>query len=328
MTSPSFSPESWNLLTSAQLSRSAVAGEELADMASGDDRIVVLTADLKYSNRTADFEVAHPGRFFNMGIAEQNMVGVAAGMATLGYVPYVATFASFIGLLCAEQIRTDLAYPGLKVRILAHHSGISLGYYGTSHHATEDIGMMRSIAGLSIVAPCDARSLRVALRQSLDLDGPVYFRLSRGRDPDVYDDLSVANWRFGKAAWLREGADLTILAHGTTVAPALQAAQLAENDGLRVAVSDMHTIKPLDVEAVRRAAASRMGMLVVEEHNTVGGLATAVADAVAELGLQTRLRRLGIPDEYAPIGPPTALYDHYGLTGEKIAARVKAMVTN
>ncbi len=327
MTSPPLSRDSWNLLTSARLSASAVAGEELAELASSDSRIVVLTADLKYSNRTADFDAIHPDRFFNVGIAEQNMLGMAAGLATFGYVPYVATFASFVGLLCAEHIRTDLAYPGLKVRILAHHSGISLGYYGTSHHATEDIGMMRSIAGLSIIAPCDARSLRAALRQTVDLDGPVYIRTSRGRDPDVYDDQSIKAWRYGTATWLREGPDLSILAHGTTVAPALEAADLLAQEGLEVSVVDMHTIKPLDLAAIRRAAGARMGMLVAEEHNTIGGLATAVADSLAELRLPAPLKRIGIPDEYAPVGPPAALYDHYGLTGTGIALRVKAMAS-
>ena len=142
-------PASWDLSTAARLAHAAVAGEVLAALADDDERIVVLTADLKFSNRTVDFERRHPDRFFNVGIAEQQMVSMAAGMATFGYVPYVATFASFVGLLCAEQIRTDLAYPGLPVRVLAHHAGISLGYYGTSHHATEDIGVMRSIAGLT-----------------------------------------------------------------------------------------------------------------------------------------------------------------------------------
>jgi transketolase len=309
------------------LSRSAVAGEELAELASSDDRVVVLTADLKYSNRTADFEAVHSARFFNAGIAEQNMIGMAAGLATFGYIPYVATFASFVGLLCTEHIRTDLAYPWLKVRVLAHHSGISLGYYGTSHHATEDIGTMRSIAGLSIVAPCDTRSLRAVLRQTLDLEGPLYIRTGRGRDPDVYDDQSIKAWRFGAATWLREGPDLSVLAHGTAVAPALQAAQLLGQEGVEVSVVDMHTVKPLDLAAVRQAAAARWGMLVVEEHNTIGGLATAVADSLAELGLSARLARIGIPDEYAPVGPPTALYDHYGLTGAGIALRAKAMVS-
>ena len=144
-------PASWDLATSEKLNRSSVAGEVLAEPADTDSRIVVLTADLKYSNRTVDFERRHPGRFFNVGIAEQNMVSMAAGMATFGYVPYVATFASFLVLLCAEQMRTDLAYPNLPVRLLAHHAGISLGFYGTSHHATEDLGLLRSMANMTVV---------------------------------------------------------------------------------------------------------------------------------------------------------------------------------
>ena len=178
---------------------SFVAGTTLSELADGDPRIVVLGADLKYSNRTSDFAERHPGRFFNLGIAEQNMMSVAAGIASFGLIPYVGTFASYAGLLCAEQIRTDLAYTGMRVRVLAHHAGISLGYYGTSHHATEDVAILRSIAGVTVVAPCDARSLDAALRQTVELPGPVYLRLGRGRDPDVYQPGTIGAWRLGRA---------------------------------------------------------------------------------------------------------------------------------
>jgi transketolase len=155
---------SWNLQTSGQLARSAVAGMVLADMADDNPDIMVLTADLKYSNGTVEFERRHPTRFLNVGIAEQFMVSAAAGLSTMGFIPYVATFASFVGLLALEQIRTDLAYPNLKVRILAHHAGIAMGYYGTSHHALEDIAALRALPNLTILAPCDALSLEAVLR--------------------------------------------------------------------------------------------------------------------------------------------------------------------
>ena len=162
----------------------------LADIADKDERIEVLTADLAYSNGTIEFARRHPDRFYNIGIAEQNMVSIAAGLATCGTIPYVSTFASFLGLLCCEQIRTDLAYPNLPVRLLSHHAGISMGYYGTSHHATEDIGIMRSIANVKIISPADGYSIEQALYQTVDTEGPIYFRLGRGRGIRKYMHLA------------------------------------------------------------------------------------------------------------------------------------------
>ena len=223
-------PRSWDLAGAAELAHSFVAGEVLADLADYDDRIAVLTADLQYSNGTSEFAERHPGRFRNVGIAEQHMVSMAAGMATFGLIPYVATFASFVGLLCAEQLRTDLAYPGLQVRVLAHHAGISLGFYGTSHHATEDLGLLRAMAGMTVIGPCDARSTEQALRATVDHDGPIYFRLGRGRDEDVYA-ATGADFAVGRHTVLRTGDDVTIAANGIGVSAALAAAaSLARED--------------------------------------------------------------------------------------------------
>lgn len=320
---------SWDLLASTRLAHSAVAGEVLADIADEDDRIVVLTADLAYSNRTADFESRHPGRFLNVGIAEQNMVSVAAGLATFGFIPYAATFASFLGLLAAEQLRTDLAYPGLPVRLLAHHAGISLGFYGTSHHATEDLGLLRSIAGMTVVCPCDAASTAWALRATVEREGPVYFRLGRGREPDVYDEAAAADLELGRLALLRDGGDLTIVANGVTVAPSLAAAdRLAAEHGLEATVVDAHTVRPFDADGLCAVAARTGHLLVAEEHNVVGGVASACADALVDGGLAgVRVARLGMPaDEYALIGPPTALYRHYGLDADGIGAAAQALM--
>ncbi|MBS1878002.1 MAG: transketolase [Actinobacteria bacterium] len=318
---------SWDMATSEGLSRAAVSGEVLADLADDDPRIVVLTGDLKYSNRTVDFEKRHPGRFYNLGIAEQNMVSVAAGMATFGLRPYAATFASFLGLLCAEQIRTDLAYPGLPVRLLAHHAGISLGFYGTSHHATEELGLMRAMAGMTVICPCDAASTRAALRSTVDRDGPIYFRIGRGREPDVYD-AAAETFEVGKLAELRRGADLAIVANGITVAPALEAAELLVADGIECSVLDAHTVRPFDADGLCEVARSCGHLLVVEEHNVYGGLASACADALVDGGVDgVRLGRLGLPaDEYSLIGPPTHLYRHYELDAQGIAGRGKALL--
>lgn len=317
---------SWDLATSATLARSMVAGEVLADIADDDDRIAVLTADLKYSNRTAEFEERHPDRFVNVGIAEQNMVTMAAGMATFGYVPYVSTFASFVGLLCAEQIRTDLAYPNLPVRILAHHAGISLGFYGTSHHATEDIGITRSIANLTVIGPCDASSTEMALQQTVETEGPVYFRLGRGREPDVYGH---ADQRFevGRCATLREGGDLTIVVNGITVSAALEAAERLAADGIEAGVIDAHTLRPFDSETVIESVARSGRLLVAEEHNTVGGLASLCVESIGEAGLSVAIERIGMPvDEYALIGPPFHLYKHYEMDAAGIESRARAML--
>jgi transketolase len=306
-------PQTWDLATSYRLASSFVAGEVLADIADEDERVVVLTADLKWSNRIVDFERRHPGRFVNTGISEQNMITMAAGMATFGHVPYVAGFASFIGLLCAEQIRTDLAYPELPVRILAHHTGISLGFYGTSHHATEDLAFMRSIAGLTVICPCDAASLTKALWDTVDRPGPVYFRIGRGRDQDV-NGPDVSRFEVGKLSVLKDGTDLVIIANGITVAPALEAAAQLEQAGVSVAVADAHTIRPFDADTFCAIAGEVGRVLVAEEHNVIGGVASACADALVDRSVQhVVLKRLGIPDEYAPIGPPTRLYEHYRL---------------
>lgn len=332
MTEPYFAPvpsdpESWDLATSERLSRSAVAGETLASLAEEDGRIVVITADVKFSSSTVQFQRRHPDRFFNVGIAEQHMVSMAAGMATFGYVPYVATFASFVGLLCAEQMRTDLAYPGLPVRVIAHHAGISLGFYGTSHHATEDLGLLRSMANMTVVCPCDAYSTARAITATVDLPGPLYLRVGRGREPDVYP-ADAANFEVGRLTCLREGGDLAIVANGVTVAAALSAAEALAVEGIETAVLDAHTVRPFDADGLRAVAARTGRLLVAEEHNVIGGVASACADALVdgEVG-GVKFARVGLPvDEYSLIGPPTHLYRHYGLDADGLAAAARLLL--
>jgi transketolase len=321
------SGDSWDLAGMELLSKSAVAGKVLAAMGDEDPDIVVLTADLKFSNQTVDFERAHPERFINVGISEQHMVTMAAGMASVGMKPYVATFAPFVGLLAGEHIRTDLAYPGLPVRIIAHHAGIAIGFYGTSHHATEDLGLMRSIAGLTVVCPCDATATEAALRQTADLPGPVYFRVGRGRDVDVYDERPGA-WRFGEAAVLREGDDLTIVANGITVSGALEAAAALAADGVEATVIDAHHVRPFDDATIAEHAGRSGRLLVAEEHNVVGGVASACAETLVEHGLAgVKMARIGMPaDEYSLIGPPTHLYRHYDMDGAGIETKARELL--
>ena len=301
-----------------------ILGEELADLAETDPRIVVATADLANSSRTRDFANRHPARFIDFGIAERNMITAAAGMASCGMVPYVATFAAFCGILAAEAIRTDCAYPRMPVRIIGHHSGISMGFYGTSHHSLEDIGMMRTIADLTVVCAADANQLRAILRASLDHPGAMYIRLGRGRDAEVYSEVP-ADFRFGKAATLRDGRDLTIIATGSQVHASLAAADRLISEGRSVRVLDMHTIKPLDVETVRAAAAETGAILTVEEHNVIGGLGSAVAEVLAG-GPAIPFHRPGIHDEFSLIGPPAALYAHYGLDADGVTRTARELL--
>ena len=287
--------------------------------------VVAGSADLQYSNGLNKFAKAFPDRYIQFGISEQNMVSVAAGMATCGLTPFVATFASFLGLLCCEQIRMDVAYSAQPVRLIGHHTGISLGFYGTSHHATEDIGTMRSIADLAIVSPADGPQLAAAIHASAHYDKPIYFRISRGRDPIVYDN--GATFEFGKAVVHSTGEELTIIACGMAVHGALEAAAKLNAAGRSVGVIDMASIKPIDRYAILRAATQSKRMMTVEEHNVLGGLGSAVAEVLADEGVGVKLLRHGIYDEYSLIAPPLHLYAHYKLDAagiEEMALRALA----
>lgn len=275
--------------------------------------IVAGSADLQYSNGLNRFAAAFPERYISFGISEQNMVSVAAGIATTGVVPFVATFASFLGLLACEQIRMDVAYGAQPVRLIGHHTGISLGFYGTSHHATEDIGTMRSIADLTIVSPSDGAQLEAAIRASVEWDQAIYFRIGRGRDPVVYE--GGTEFRFGKAHVHGFGEDLTIIACGIAVHAALEAAAEMNSNGHSVGVVDMASIKPIDRDAILEAAdrSRTRKLMTVEEHNILGGLGAAVAEVLTDEGKGIKLKRHGIHDTYSLIAPPTHLYAHYKL---------------
>ncbi|VVP94351.1 1-deoxy-D-xylulose-5-phosphate synthase [Pseudomonas fluorescens] len=290
--------------------------DALIELVEKGEPIVAGTADLQYSNGLSKFAQLHPERFVQFGISEQNMVSAAAGMAAVGMKPFVATFASFLPLLCCEQIRMDVAYSALPVRLIGHHAGISLGFYGTSHHATEDLAIMRSIADITVVAPADGNQLKAAILASANHPQPIYFRIQRGRDPVVYE--TVPDFVFGKATVHLTGDELTIIATGSTVHPALEAARALNAAGRSVGVIDMTTIKPLDREAVLTAARNSRSILTVEEHNIIGGLGGAVCEVIAEEGIGVKVRRHGLYDEYSLIAPPTHLYRHYRLDGAGI----------
>jgi transketolase len=290
----------------------------LCDLVDEGHPIVAGTADLSYSNGLVRFAKAHPERFIQFGISEKHMVSAAAGLAAAGMIPYVASFASFLALLTCEQIRTDAAYSALPVRLIGHHAGIALGFYGTSHHATEDLAITRSIADLVVIAPADGPQLAAAIKATVRHPQPIYFRIGRGQEPNVYPD--DVRFELGKAVVHREGDELTLIVCGTMLCPAIAAVDALRASGRSVGLIDMPTIKPIDRGAILTAA-SRSGLiLTVEEHNTLGGLGGAVSEVLAEAGAPARLVRHGIDDEYSLIAPPTHLYRHYRLDAAGIEA--------
>lgn len=319
-------PASWNIETSLAKLPALTMGDELVRMAETRDDIVVLTADLAYSNGTVVFRERFPDRFINAGIAEQNMMSMAAGLAASGFTPYVSTFASFASLLCAEQLRTDMAYTKLPVRILAHHSGISMGFYGTSHHAVEDLAIARAMANVTVVSAADGNAIRGLLRATLDQPGPVYIRIGRGAEKSVYDDVPI--FRPGRFVTLREGTTATVIATGIGVKAGIDAADMLASEGIGLRVLDAAWIKPLDAEAIAAAARETGAILTVEEHNPNGGLGGAVAEVLAEAGIATRFRRHALPDDYVLVAPPSHLYRHYGLSWDGVATAVKSLIGN
>jgi transketolase len=291
--------------------------DTLIELAEEGYPIVAGSADVMYSNNLVKFAERFPDRYIQFGISEQNMVSAAAGLTTTGAMPFVGTFASFLALLCCEQIRMDVAYCARPVRLIGHHSGISMGFYGTSHHATEDLAIMRSMADLTVINPADSASLAAAIRASVDHPHPIYFRISRGQEPEVYNADSL-DFQIGKAIEHAQGTDLTLIACGIEVHPALAAAELLRKEGLSIGVIDMHTIKPLDKEVILATATRCNKIMTIEEHSVIGGLGGAVAEVLADEGLPVKLKRHGIHDEYVLIGPPSHLYQHYQLDTQGI----------
>jgi transketolase len=299
-----------------------ISGDILAELARNDDRIVCGTADLQFVTHLAEFRLQYPERMFQFGISERTMVGAAAGMASVGYVPYISTFACFLGILAYENIKTDLAYPSMPVRLLATHAGISMGFFGTSHHATEDISAMRSIANLMVVSPCDGPSFAALLRATVDHPGPIYFRLGRGREEAVHAEGAPEICSGAPVEVRSGGTRILAVATGAMVAPCAQAADLvAEKLGERmVSVFDANVLKPFRPESLLAAIDEETRILVVEEHNTEGGLGTIVQEALAQHGVHNPVYKHGLHDEYSIVGPPLHLYAYYGLDSSGIAS--------
>lgn len=297
-------------------------GTILADLADDDPRIMAGSADLTWSTFLADFPARHPERFIQAGIAERNMLGIAAGLASCGAIPYMSTFSAFASMQSLDVIRNDHAYTNLPVRTIGTHTGISMGYFGSSHHAIEDIGALRSIPNLTVISPADFTATDALVRATVDLPGPVYLRLGRGAaGPDVYsrgEDVV-----FGEATVLREGSGVLVIASGITVHAARDAADALRADGRDApTVVDLHTIRPFPAEQIVRLAAQHDAVVVVEDHVVDGGIGTSVVTALADHGITTPVHRHGLHD-FAIFGPPTHLYRYYGLDAEGIRTVVE-----
>ncbi|KXG78095.1 1-deoxy-D-xylulose-5-phosphate synthase [Fervidicola ferrireducens] len=290
-------------------------GEALAELGEEIKDIVVLDADLSKSTKTSVFAKKFPERFFNMGIAEQNLMGTAAGLATCGKIPFASTFAIFATGRAFEQIRNSICYPNLNVKIAATHAGITVGEDGATHQSIEDIALMRALPNMTVISPADATETKMAVRAAAQMKGPVYLRLGRHPVETIFGE--GYEFKPGKGVILREGRDVAIIATGVMVAEALKAAEILEKDGINAMVVNIHTIKPIDEEVILKAA--ECGAIVTaEEHSIIGGLGSAVAEVLSEKK-PVPIKRIGIKDVFGMSGKPEELMKAYGLTAEDIA---------
>lgn len=296
-------------------------GNALVELGKEHENLVVLDADLAAATKTGIFKKAFPERHIDCGIAESNMAGIAAGMSTCGYVPFMSSFAMFAAGRAYEQIRNSIGYPHLNVKIGATHAGISVGEDGATHQCNEDIALMRTIPGMVVINPCDDVEARAAVKAAYEYVGPCYLRFGRLAVPVVNDEATY-HFEIGKGVELRKGKDLTIIATGLCVSEALEAAKMLEKDGIDAQVINIHTIKPLDEELVIAAAKQTGRIYTVEEHSIIGGLGSAVAEVLAEK-CPTPLTRIGVRDRYGESGPAKDLLHKYELDAEGIYNRIR-----
>lgn len=300
----------------------AAYGEALVELAEQYPQLVVFDADLANATMTKSFAAKYPERFFDMGIAECNMTGVAAGMAACGYHPFTNTFAIFASGRAWEQVRNSIAYPGLNVTVVGSHGGLSVGEDGATHQGNEDLALMRVIPGMRVLCPCDGNEMKLAVKALLDSEGPAYLRLGRAAVETVTDEMEGYSFQIGKGVTLKDGRDVTVIATGLCVQLALKARELMAAEGVSVRVIDMHTIKPLDGALVKQAALETGCIVTSEEHNIIGGLGGAVAEYLGE-NCPTPLVRHGVNDEFGRSGTAAAVLEHYGITAEGLCVRIR-----
>ncbi len=296
-------------------------GESLAKLGEKNNKIVVLDADLAHATMTSIFADKYPDRFYNVGIAEANLMCIGAGFANTGYIPFVSTFALFGAGRAYEQIRNSICYTNANVKFGFSHSGLSVGEDGGSHQSIEDIALMRGLPNMTIFVPCDPAETEKAVMAAAEINGPVYIRVAR----PVCEDITTAETPFipGKANVLKDGNDVCIISAGLMIPEALKAAKILESEGIHAAVVNMHTIKPIDSEIILAMNAKCKGIVTVEEHSIIGGLGSAVAEVLAGHA-GAKFERVGIEDKFGKSGKPAELFEAFGLTAENIAKKCKA----
>ena len=316
----------WNVYDADKMTQREIYGAVLSELGDRHPEIVGLSADLAKSTKIGAFGDKFPDRFFNVGIAEQNLFGMAAGLAKAGLVPFVSTFSAFASMRACEFLRTDICYQNLNCKVIATHGGTSFGQAGSTHHSTEDLAIVRSLANLITIVPADAIETANAVRACMEVDGPVYIRIGRGFEPRVYETEDYG-FKIGRAVEMAEGTDITVICTGVTVFHAVEAAKLLkEDDGLSVRVLNLHTIKPIDEEAILKAVEDTRRIVTFEDHNVIGGLGTAVADVIAASGKGCAFEKVGLPDVYSIIGYPEDILNHYGVDCDGIMAKVREVM--
>ena len=295
-------------------------GEELAKLGEENKDIVVLDADLTTATKTGIFAEKFPDRFINVGIAEQNLMGIAAGLSTFGKIPYASTFAVFAAGRAYEQIRNSIAYPKLNVKVVATHAGITVGEDGATHQMIEDLSLMRTLPNMTVMCTSDDIQTKWAVREISKIDGPVYLRLCRMATPIIYD--VTEEFEIGKGVQIGQGTDASIIATGATVAEALKAQEILKENGVDVRVIDMHTIKPIDRELIIKCAKETKRIITVEDHNIIGGLGSAVCEVLSE-EYPTKVERMGIPDCFGRSGKAEELMKYYKIDSSAIVNKVR-----
>ena len=297
-------------------------GNALVEIGKEHEDLVVLDADLAGATKTAIFQKVFPERHIDCGIAEGNMMGVAAGLATTGKVPFASSFAMFAAGRAFEQIRNSIGYPHLNVKVVGSHGGLSVGEDGATHQCTEDLALMRVIPGMKVLCPCDGYEMKLAVKALLEYDGPAYLRLGRAAVETVTDEIEGYRFELDKGVTLKDGKDVTVIATGLMVQMALKAREMMAAEGISVRVIDMHTIKPLDGELVRKAALETGCIVTSEEHSIIGGLGGAVAEYLSE-NCPTPLVRHGVNDAFGRSGTANAVLEAYGLTPEVLCDKIR-----
>lgn len=316
----------YTAVDSTKMATAEIYGKTLCELAAHDKRVVALTADLAKSTKIGDFQEKYPDRFYNVGIAEQNLFGIAAGMAKGGLIPFVSTFSVFASMRATDQLHTDICYQNLNVKIIGTHSGTSFGQAGSTHHAIEDMAMLRSLVNLRIIVPADGYETANAVRAAYRLEGPVYIRINRGFDQTVYTGEDYG-FTFGKGVLMTEGDDVAIIANGSCVFQALQAARILENDyHIHARVINLHTLKPIDKDIILSAALDTRRIITVEDHTVIGGLGTAVGEVVLESGRACAFKKLGINDHFSELGFHEDLMTINGIDADHITAAAVEMM--